>query len=485
MGRLQDSKNRKKLAAIQVESALKEHEVYQAQMDYTLKTVNMMENYFAGRDEDDALWHLHGNKNEGRGDLDENDIRTFQDQSYLFYKTNPHARAVIRALQKFTIGRGVMVDHLDNRPEVRNYWDRFVRENKWNRRQKEIAKRLFRDGEVFLWKKRIHAKGKSTIILRFIEPFEIAPNDEGNPSFGIATEPKDVETPLWYNRRVMVDDQWTNERLPAADVFHFKLNSDSTQKRGVPILEPVMGYLKKYEQWLNDRIVLNKVRTAVALIKKYVATPEQLSTFRSENRGTQQTSGSNKSQKMLEPGTVIHATQGIDYEFLAPKLDARDVAADGRAILLSIAAGTGLAEYIVTGDSSNANYSSTLIAESPAVREIEDYQSWLEDFFLEIYSEVMGLGLKIGDIPMPEENEEEQKFDLPITQRADFIFPSLIHRDFFKENQGLEIQRENRIISIKTWQEKMDLDPENEAVNMSLEDRDAFTLDKELGDGID
>jgi hypothetical protein len=38
---------------------------------------------------------------------------------------------------------------------------------------------------------------------------------------------------------------------------------------------------------------------------------------------------------------------------------------------------TGLPEFMITGDASNGNYASTMIAEGPGEREIEDWQ----DFF--------------------------------------------------------------------------------------------------------
>ena len=69
-------------------------------------------------------------------------------------------------------------------------------------------------------------------------------------------------------------------------------------------------------------------------------------------------------------------------------------AGDGRHILLNIAAGSGLAEYMVTGDASNANYSSSMVAESPAVKEFEDIQDESKDAYIEIWDRVMENGMR-------------------------------------------------------------------------------------------
>lgn len=458
------NKVRREIENAELNMRLQQATMAAKQMEYLNDTISAWESRRIVLEDDDG-WITHGQGMSDRGDLTEQDIQDIQTQAYLFWKTNPHARAVIRGLEKYVIGRGANVDHRDEGDGVRVVWDRFEQENAWAIRQKEIVRRGLRDGEVFIYKKKDKATdGKSVIKLRFIEPFEIQCREDGTnePSYGVYTSAKDVEDVKGYNRKVKQSDgSYKDTKIKAEDVIHIKLNSDSTDKRGVPILEPIMSYITKYEQWLNDRIVLNRIRTAVALVKKYDATPQQLQTLRDEHESTTYSSiGYDNKQKAMDAGTVIHTNKGVEYEFLTPNLNARDVATDGRAILLAIAAGSGMPEYIVTGDSSNANYSSTLVAEAPGVREVEDYQSTFSHFFEQIYRAVMEYAIEKGELKATMEG------GINMTLKAEFNFPSLIYRDFLREQQAYAIQYEHEVLSRKTWQQNVDLDPENEKQNM-------------------
>ena len=114
--------------------------------------------------------------------------------------------------------------------------DEFIVANCWHRRQQEIVRRYDRDGEVFL---RFFVDQSGTTRVRFIEPDQVAtpPDRSGDPAatFGILTEPDDVETALaYYVDGVPVD---------AADVQHRKANVDQNVKRGLPLFYPVRAHV--------------------------------------------------------------------------------------------------------------------------------------------------------------------------------------------------------------------------------------------------
>ena len=103
--------------------------------------------------------------------------------------------------------------------------DEFVRLNGWQRRQQEIVRRKDRDGECFL---RLFAADDGTTRVRFVEPAQVAAPAERisdpSASFGIQTDPADVETVLGY---------WIDGRLIDADeIQHRKANVDANVKRG-------------------------------------------------------------------------------------------------------------------------------------------------------------------------------------------------------------------------------------------------------------
>ena len=54
-------------------------------------------------------------------------------------------------------------------------------------------------------------------------------------------------------------------QIPADQIDHFKINSTSSEKRGRSELFPILGYLLRFKEFVNDRILLNKMRAMFAL----------------------------------------------------------------------------------------------------------------------------------------------------------------------------------------------------------------------------
>ncbi|HEV3021544.1 MAG TPA: hypothetical protein VGX76_03730, partial [Pirellulales bacterium] len=127
--------------------------------------------------------------------------------------------------------------------------DDFITCNQWHRRQQEIVRRSDRDGEAFL---RFFTTADGQTRVRFVEPGQIAtpPEQAGDPaaSFGIQTEPDDVETPLaYYIDGVAID---------AGEIQHRKANVDNNVKRGLPLFYPVRKNLRRAEKLLRNMSVV-------------------------------------------------------------------------------------------------------------------------------------------------------------------------------------------------------------------------------------
>ncbi len=415
---------------------------YQAQQ-YKLVARRLQDIWETVRDEDPEYMVVRGEK-----EIDEFDHYTTQQKAYQLWKTNPHARAIIRTLEKFILGKGLKIFALDENPVVQEWWDIFEKENRFLRRQDEIIRRTFRDGECFIRCFVDQYSGKTKI--RFLEPNEIS-DPENTHSFGIETDPDDVEIPLRYYRSRQGK---LIEVIPAEEVQHIKIFADSNVKRGLSFLYIVMPLLKKYEQWLNDRIVLNKIRSAMAIIRRISGSPGQLSDLVRNEKSRK------GRQKMLKPGSIITVSEGVDYQMLTPNLQAQDVQYDGRNILLAIASATGLAEYMVSGDASNANYASTMVSESPAVREFEDWQQFFQEEFSIIFAKVIKAGVDYGSVPAKSSitsleidqsgKRRENKQIIPTRLDCEIIFPPLIHRKLKEESEALALHKNMGIVSNQT-----------------------------------
>jgi len=251
----------------------------------------------------------------------------------------------------------------------------------------------------------------------------------------------------------------TGRTIKAEDMIHTKINVDSNVKRGVSFLVGIAKYIVKYGSWLDDRIMLNKIRTMFHMIIKVSGiSPETFSGKFSDVTGKIAAGGTAKKQ-MPKPGSMLVATPGVDYEFKNLNIHAPDTAADGRLIELQIAKGTNLTEYVVRADSSNSNYSSTMVSESPMVRNFEAWQDIFEKPFKKIFAKVIERGIKVGEVPKRASTD------------CNVNFAGLIHRDIKEESEAYQIQRQSGWVSDQTISEKLGYDYDKEVKRVREEDK--------------
>lgn len=400
-------------------------------------------------------WYLHGAI--GSSFTPEQHTTMLQ-QAYKLYHENTYARAIIRNLVKFVLGKGpriIPVDD-DNKTKLLDIWKDFKKKNKFNLREKEICTRLFRDGEVFL---RFYIDAsEGDVKVRFIRSSRIKKPDDkeynDNYSYGIQTNPDDIEDVINY---ILCDDEGHYKKMIEADeVIHLKIFCDSDQKRGISLLRIGAKRLRQYEEWLNDRVVLNKVRSAIALVRTVSGSAKNVKSIRDENLANRHILGNRV--KLPRAGTMITSSKGIEYNMLSPNIQAADVKDDGRNMLLSVAAGVGFPEMIFTADYSNANYASSLTAMNPFIREIEDWQDYFESFYKELFDKVMQAKKDVGKLA---ENVDTE---------CEIEFPPIIQADLDKLTKAYEILYKYRVVSRKTWRHKMDLDDDTEKANIETED---------------
>jgi len=468
----------------------------EAEQTYKLKTITAANQQleeaiaFAKADADAAQWgDITNLQNLGGEELSEESLSSARSQSRRFVRYNPHARAIIRNLCKFIIGKGVtFTPKFDKDPSkaelkaVLDYWAFWVKHENFLRKQKESVRRLTRDGEFF--HRFFENRGNGITRIRFMEPDRVDNpqnfNDSngtinnrsvrGNLSYGIETSRKDIESVFFYYY-ITGDKTEDYIKIPAKEVIHKKLFADSNRKRGIPFLETMLYDLKSYREWLKDRVVLNKIRTSIALVREVdpkMGSRSQVQSIRDQNK-TEGSQWESSKQQMIKPGTVLTA-KGVQYKFLSPELDARDSATDGRNILLTIAAGAGLPEYMVTSDSSNANYSSTMVAESPGVREFEDLMDELRDAFIDIWDRVMYGAFTYGKL----------KGSIPT---CELTFPVVISRDIKKEADAFIAYNISDILSKKTVRSKIGADDTIETDNLRKEKEEALEWEGQVSLG--
>jgi len=325
----------------ETELAIKYIEQVEAQ---TLKSIDKLKD----RDEDD--WVNLGGSTERELSVD--DGKTMRQQASKFYYRNPHARNVIRLFEKYVVGRGFQISPMSTLEQVQEVWDEFWKVNKMDIRKKEIVRRVMRDGELFL---RYFTKDGG-LVIRFMNPDKINDPDnedkiKGICSHGIETDKDDIENVLayWYK----------GERIEAGEIEHSKILVDSDVKRGRSILEIIAPLLTLYNGWIKDRMKLNKVRSAIGLVKIVSGSPTQAANVATADRiATKGKLAPDKTSYHRAPEgvSVFTSNKGVEYKMLTPNLQASDVQKDGRALLLSAAAGVGMPEFMFSSDASNGSY---------------------------------------------------------------------------------------------------------------------------------
>jgi len=419
-------------------------------------------------DLDYKRWHMTSNNLQLVGgtepkDLTVQDASTVRRQAYKLYMENPYGRGIIRTMNKFIFGKGVdtesMEKNVNKKKEIEKYLKDWRAYNHWELTQKETSNRSFRDGELFWYN---WSKGKKQIPrLEFIEPDLV---DSDKHELGIELDSKDMSQVKNYWVKKPGEQANLAVAYDAKDIVHIKLFVDRNVRRGRSLFEPVFGKIKMHDDWLDQRMVLNKVRSAVALVRYVEGTQVQGARIVQQNKDNSDPRRTNKTQA-FKSGSILTAPVGTKYEMLSANLGASDAATDGRNILLAIAVGIGFPEMFLTGDYSNANFASTSVAQSPFVREFEDWQDFFDFYIKEQYKIVLRMGQEDGLVPKDIDYEVKNEW------------PTLTYEDFVQQVTALGQLFQNGIISKRTYAAKLDFDYDEEKKLIDKEEKEQAAKD--------
>ncbi len=374
-------------------------------------------------DPDADAWRLVGLAGK---ELDERDRQTIRDKARFLADYNPYARNILTLYRNYTVGTGMRHEVVPVRSGIREnsavpqigiltnsatavarvseLWQEFIEANDWstgNRKDWEFCLRTWRDGECFL---RLFRQGAWPPRVHFVDPEHVAPDPAtGLPTDGIETTPGNVEEVVAYLVHVPsmgpIGPIGPIERVEASRILHTKIGVDANVKRGVSIFLPVLDGLKRFHGWLDAELIHRKLAASIVYVRKHEQNyPAGLSAFADAAATSVSGSGTawQRRRLKLEPGTVVDV-QGFDLQTLSPDSHFDDASLLGRMILLSVAAGTGLPEFMLSADASNANYASTLVAEGPAVRHFAAWQAFFigqwRNLFRMVLREAVVLGL--------------------------------------------------------------------------------------------
>lgn len=176
-------------------------------------------------------------------------------------------------------------------------------------------------------------------------------------------------------------------RIPAAAILHVFRPLAPGQVRGVSWLAPVILGASEFDQLCDALLVGTKV---AAMFAGFLVNQNDMGSadpFDSD-------------MPSLEPGTMQRLPGGWDVRFTTPQ-QTQQVQAFIRLNLQMLAAGLGLPEHLVSGDLSNANYSSLRAGLLPFRQRVEavQYHTLVPQLLNPVWRDVIGWAAISGDLP--------------------------------------------------------------------------------------
>jgi hypothetical protein len=287
------------------------------------------------------------------------------------WRTNPLAFRVVSLTTDYVVGSGIQVSS----PVA--YVDRFVSEF-WQHRQNRMGMRIYswcdelaRAGELFVALFTNPADGMSYV--RTIPAVKVD---------RIEVDDEDLERELRYhelrNDDVVQGKWWAGwetakDDLETPVMLHYAVNRAVGCVRGQGDLVPILPWLRRYREWLEDRVRVNRYKNAFLWhVKLEGAGPGDIEAKQGQY------------SKPPSPGSVIVTDETEDWSPVQPKIQAEDVKDDGKALRLMVAAGAGVPlHYLAEGETATRTTAREMVG--PTVRHYEHRQR----FFCELLVDVI------------------------------------------------------------------------------------------------
>lgn len=275
---------------------------------------------------------------------------------------NPLGKRIVNIVPQFVLSRGLTCDIPE--PAHQDAWNAFWKRHDMTLRIKTWLRELMTYGEQF--NRHFIVNGK--LAQRQVDPCTI---------WDIVTDPEDLENVKYYYQQYVASSPiivpgavqppsiLVIRHIPAAEVDHFTLNKTSSEKRGRSELYAILSWLLRFKEFMNDRILQNKMRAMFALD---VSVKGGVNEVNAANQQFQTPPG---------PGAVAVHNDAIEIDYKNASTDASDAKTDADMILKVIAIGAGVSEQFL-GVSSAQTRAGALLQTEPDVKNFENYQQIVE-----------------------------------------------------------------------------------------------------------
>lgn len=412
-------------------------------------------------------------------------LKILRDQSRWLVAYNEFAIGATDNLKNFTCGKGLQYKAVVKEKYQKYRWaariaartnnvlKQFQSANKWGLRERESVGRAHRDGEAFL---RLFHTGNGRTQVRFVQPEHVrSPSSYGVKNwFGIHNSGDDVEDITAYWVVEQPAEAWVPVLVPAEEIVHIKLNVDMDAKRGLPTWVPVRKNLERASNILRNGSILVAVQSTYAVLRKHKQRSKQaIDAFQQQQKDwsfQDPLTAQSRDYQRRRPGSMVDHDDYMEYEFPHVQFNAEGIVGILQAELRAAAARLNMPEFMFSSDASNANYSSTMIAESPSVRNFESQQALFSGCFGDgAYEHPRQCGLMWRVV---RNAVEYGNLDPRALQVLDIQVegPSLVVRDKGQESNRYKLLNEAKIMSKATWSKHEGLDREQEKIQLEEEE---------------
>lgn len=284
--------------------------------------------------------------------------------------------------------------------------------------------------------------------------------------YGIAAEPnRSDRTYGAFVSSPSNDEDW--EFYPSERLVHIKLNTPRDVKRGMSDFYPVDGTARRGNRLLANTIEGASVQAAIAYIRQHAPGVGKDGIARFVSGMTDKTvSGTNipggnerdRNISRYRPGTVHDVTNGTTYTAgpMGSPNGPRFVEVV-QAALRMVGLRWQMPEYMISGDASNGNFASTVVAESPFVKGAEARQMTYKRAFRELcWKAIRLVACRTNLFGGASYRELRAAFDIAVNG------PDIAVRDRAIETGRRQTLASAGILSLPTWasEEGYDLDEE-------------------------
>jgi hypothetical protein len=278
------------------------------------------------------------------GPREERDRATYDREEVLrqcleAWRVNPLARRVVALTTQFALGSGISLGcaHPATKSFLLSWWNH--RLNQMPLRLVEWSDELTRAGELFIL---VSTGADGMSYLRAVPALALAgirtaANDSAQETAYIEKDSLEGEAGelregrIWPAYDPTADTPGEDGIFPPV-MLHFAVNRPAGALHGESDLAPVLKWLGRYTQWLEDRARLNRFRQTFLFQVK--------ARFTSETERSARQAALNGSPP--PPGSILVTDESESWSVLSPELDSFEASQDGMAIKKMIAAGVAL-----------------------------------------------------------------------------------------------------------------------------------------------